>query len=1114
MLPIQFSFLDSLLLTKPPGSIPTGYLRTGQVSPAEADKMEVAPEAKRLQQIVEKPNGQQWNEKQKNAILTAQRFCKGVQIFSFNCLHWILFELQIFITDQIKSLSIKGKQSSSFFDAVSEINEDVIEGSLALDRYLKGSTENLKKGCDLMTAANKKAQKLNLPIKDRLQFLVECLNDKELFPLLLFPLIQLYPKEFSHYGGPYIDAIQKMAVYYPKEAERTLDIVEKRFRDLKKQIAASDTLAAREDLVKKCDEVLSLFLLLKRFWKEIEGNIFENAYLSQYRDFAKQAELKHPLSFEALSKWNEIRKQLKKVLKFDFGLYSAQVGKTVALWEEIVQCLTPYVKKSPNQFKEKKARENYTALIQSFLAIDSSGPTFNFFLRNHSHDMHYAIQSFIQIESDFWGEQAEAFQQLKGIMEKSAHQKAFPFDRLIDSLYRTLAKIEDQQFALNTFHYLTLIFSRLRIYDEQMDIIPQKKKKEALKEIIQVIDKIETREIEELKTFLQVLKTVLGDKSNYYSELFFLLMKCDMQTANDKALDDTFEICLRILYNYLRLDEDLFDSSIAPFLAVSVGEEGDRLIAPLIDLMLAFNKQRVLSDTTLKELYKIGNYEIIGLYLTGYKDWVEVEKRNFYALFDRIFEEAKELNPAVLNHLMKIPSLMIYEHLDFVIFDPTYSLRKWFWPKFLSEQKEKKKEPKAQKLETPSSCTPAEEEREVEKKLPALKTMELINRLGSAAKQKSDGLPLVAKDCLENITIDLLPSVLEIADKEVFSQRVVEKTKLLLEQSLKFALAKQESAYLFEKTNDWKEQQRVASHALLDLFQPLESTFDPQVRPILSYFSSPGDQVRENVGKALVVCEHLLTRQKLEPFLLAPPAPSQAPRIAIPSEIEQSMTRLEAQLVEMRENLTHKEHFYALFVQRVDREEQLRDVIRRQFFMLECLSNLERAHQRLKGALSEATEETPLAYGGELLHAGANFIEHALLMLISYHGIKGEDGGHKIFQKVSSQTQNRMIKYVHHLKTLMEILRAYFEEYFPGQELFDGEMREVVELLQNYNSRTHRYLAQDGSPLGKAFRKLHEETGWQTDIAKEFEAFRQTHAHPILLKAIQTTEKLLKAFPK
>ena len=82
-----------------------------------------------------------------------------------------------------------------------------------------------------------------------------------------------------------------------------------------------------------------------------------------------------------------------------------------------------------------------------------------------------------------------------------------------------------------------------------------------------------------------------------------------------------------------------------------------------------------------------------------------------------------------------------------------------------------------------------------ERELPVFRAITLIDRAAAAAASR-EGVSLLAKECLDNILIDLLPSLAEIADRELFSRRVFEKTKLLLEQSLKFALSQVEGAAL------------------------------------------------------------------------------------------------------------------------------------------------------------------------------------------------------------------------------------------------------------------------------------------------------------------------------
>ena len=315
----------------------------------------------------------------------------------------------------------------------------------------------------------------------------------------------------------------------------------------------------------------------------------------------------------------------------------------------------------------------------------------------------------------------------------------------------------------------------------------------------------------------------------------------------------------------------------------------------------------------------------------------------------------------------------------------------------------------------------------------------------------------------------------------------------------------------FEKTTDLRAQQKLASHSLPDLFEPLSHLFNPELKTVIDYFSQDthNEELRLFSAKAFLASESLLTfsKNRSEEFALTKAVPSTSLVLEMPEEVFQLISLLET----IRSRLSKMRQF-TIFVQRSDTEEDF-SLKQRQYFLFTCLERIEKGMSRLQDAFKEVKEETPLAFSAEVLHASALFLENSLLTLISYFSIQGDDGGHKIFQKVSTHTQTRSFKYVHHLKILSDILRAHFADLGSSEPLFDTEMDEVIITLQLYNPKTHRYLAHDESPLGRAFKKLHDDTRWRTGVSVEFRDFRESHTHPILIKAINTTIKLLNALP-
>lgn len=327
-------------------------------------------------------------------------------------------------------------------------------------------------------------------------------------------------------------------------------------------------------------------------------------------------------------------------------------------------------------------------------------------------------------------------------------------------------------------------------------------------------------------------------------------------------------------------------------------------------------------------------------------------------------------------------------------------------------------------------------------------------------------------------------------------------------------MAKWESTTLYEKTPDIRQKPLITSHSLPDLFEPLKPFFPPEIEEVLEYFSNPfeeGEEFREFAAKALVASESLLTfsREYNTEFALPKILPSTPVALQMPAEIEQLKTLLQKVL----SHFTKKAKL-TFFIQKLnDREENYFDKQQRQTFFFNCLEEIERGIQRLESAYKEVSDETSLAYNGEVLHVSCLLLERSLLALISYHAVNGENGKHKIFQSVSSGAQVRAFKYVHHLKTLSDTLKTHLAENLSANPLFTEEMDQVIKSLQTYNMKTHRYLSSDESPLGVSLKKLHNEIILGTGNRSHFNTFRDTHTHPLLSSAVKTTIKLIKALP-
>ena len=360
------------------------------------------------------------------------------------------------------------------------------------------------------------------------------------------------------------------------------------------------------------------------------------------------------------------------------------------------------------------------------------------------------------------------------------------------------------------------------------------------------------------------------------------------------------------------------------------------MVLPLSQRLENFKKEVENREGQLRTL--LGqDLTTVANYLIAFKNWANAEKNAFLAEYNRTLEsllqlvEKKEVSEKVISHLEALLDSFVegeYHKLETYIFSPTHLPRKWT---VLESLKNSPPVRAPQSIAPPPQASSSSQvvlppPPPVESKVATVKSIELIDRVSLAAQQKVAGPEPYAQDCLDNIRIDLLPSILEIVDKGVYSQRLFEKTKLLLEQSLKFALASKNKAALFEKTDDWREQQRVASHALLDLFAPIAGSFEGDISSVLTCFSqeNPSENLRESVGKALTVSERLLkfSTKKEEEFALAPPPPSQALPVQVSAEIESSVFALASTLLQMKQSLAEKEEEGAYLVQPIDKRKK------------------------------------------------------------------------------------------------------------------------------------------------------------------------------------------------
>ena len=261
------------------------------------------------------------------------------------------------------------------------------------------------------------------------------------------------------------------------------------------------------------------------------------------------------------------------------------------------------------------------------------------------------------------------------------------------------------------------------------------------------------------------------------------------------------------------------------------------------------------------------------------------EKKRFLSLHEEIVDTSQESGNDSSEIIVEHAGLLLEQfnaittELDTTIFSQLFSLQQYG---ITNSLKNSPLHPPSKRLTPPpaqvsaaasaASATNSATAARSERKDPVKKSLDLIHGVSFAAKKEGKDLskfhneiqPL-AKGYLSNILDELLPSIAEIVDKNIFSQRVTEKTKLLLEQSLKFAIAKKDGNLLLANTNDKGDQRLHVSHSLHALFQRLNGEFDgataAEITEVINFFSAPSTSanVRDFTAKAMIVCEMLIS---------------------------------------------------------------------------------------------------------------------------------------------------------------------------------------------------------------------------------------------------------------
>jgi hypothetical protein len=849
----------------------------------------------------------------------------------------------------------------------------------------------------------------------------------------------------------------------------------------------------------------------------------------------------------------QVGKKLIDELKIDDKSYINRRNEYAIHANEIYsllsECLTQF---DPKDKDNKRLQTNLQSLRLQWHKLTLTTKQ-NLLLHCNEHKL--IRNEFISSQNIFWEEQEKGLEILQKWLARSGSTRAQPLERLTEAVVQVLSKENKLGDHSRPFTVFSSLFLRIRTYNNTVSklsdeskfashsriITTIEKSKEVLEEICKKTNNATPLELIEL---LDAIKCLLNGNKNRPSDLPLLLLK--ETNADGESLNQTLKINLLYPRYYLSLIDDIEENN--PIMLsdslennINICPHEREKLTPLLNKLTAFEREKFRLEKLLSKKLDEG-IETAAEELLLYNEWTAAKKKEFLSCYNdtiaALLESGKDVNKESECVKQAEEIFNIFEYITnctkLSIFAPAFSIIKYGIQQSLIKKPATPPLTSTKRLNPlplPSVATAqpiVEPLKDKEKKeLPPKKSIDLIQGVSTAvqnAKKDLNGLDQrlksIAEGNLNNIEVDFLPSIAEIADKDRYLQRLTEKTKLLLEQSLKFAVAKKDGMLLLEKTTGRVEQQRGVTHSLTELFNLIQKDFDDQsgeeMSKVLAYFSNPNlnGNERDFVGRALVICEAIVSKKSVVPVALAEPTKTLTITIEIPKEIKDAVTVFNLALEEKRAKVSQREQLYGQLVEILQTTESKREFMLREHFFSSCFDNMETAANRLQNAFDEVTEETPVAYSSELCHTSGLLLENTLRLHIAYHAIPGEEGTHKLFDRVISNTQVRTVRHVHNLKTLSDILRNHYADHYAEKaSLFDAEMDQVLGKLETYNSNAHRYLAQDQTELGIAFRKLHQDTFWREGVSKEFEAFRKDHAHPILLNSLATARKLLEALP-
>jgi hypothetical protein len=787
------------------------------------------------------------------------------------------------------------------------------------------------------------------------------------------------------------------------------------------------------------------------------------------------------------------------------------------------------------------------------------------YLQNNFQYFWYIHESALMDINAFWHNQSKDIELFNNFMNIDLLNSAPASEKLIYIFVLQFVEMKksDPEQMKRSLDYLGRVVSKMRLYNDQSSSYTQEKKEAFIQQFICDINRYKedlathlskqdddqeasdnNKKVHVLLAILDTINKLLGSGNIFYSDLPFLLLKGDLPFHDDKVMGEIFSNnALLLNAGYMSILMSL-ENSIDFLDKNKLVEKCDKIVSPLLDKVKNFfDESRKRQTSLIHKMSKKSDpnqIEIIN-FLNDLRDWELAEINAFFDAHAKIIEELEavdeneEQKKEAFDACEKISNFFfneLCESLDSNVFSHTFSIRQWGLIKSLEqnavEKKSKKLAPVKRPLLSLSQPTPSTSDEKEDKN--TIDSMSLSNGVGQATLQKVETVNPYAQGFLDTIKTELIPSILETVDQEVFPQRTFEKTKLLLEQGLKFAITKKDHYILYEKGNGWTQQQKLASHSLKDLFLPLSTDFnnlkfiqtgDFELKvtfdDVLTYFSEsePDGDLRGYVACALVATEKLLNYSKKQPesFQLKRSAISSSAPLQAPVEIISRVSHATDALEKLHDKFLDKERLFPYFVIRIDGQEKLGTLLHRQNLFMNCLQNALKVSVRLQSAIDEGTDQTPLAYCAELYHSSSFLLENTLHLLIAYNAIKGDAKSHVIYKKIGTQTQKRRFYYNHNLKELGKELEDYFKQENLHPKLFDKETKKIIEDLQSYNSKTHRYLVHDKTDLGSTIREFHEEIQWKDGRAEKLTEFCENKVYPDVARALDTFFKLINALP-